>query len=145
MRREWRVEGSHANGHGATLTDLWMCSNAQARRETKNKLSRGCLLSPAYQYCGDYTNTSTGARISIYLAAMIYHAILHRTNCDKNRSFQFRVIFSRYIRKMCVSQYRVTSERDLKVTPSLRRSSPHLSHYLSSLRGKCYSGVLLRA
>jgi hypothetical protein len=92
-------------------------------------------------------NRDIGARerIAVIVAAIFYQALLHRTSCNEDRSFEFRVGFSRYIRRICVSQYRVTSERNLRVTPSFRRSSPHLSRYLLSAWVTCHSGCLPHA
>ena len=99
----------------------------------------------ALAVCTDYTNTGTYERIAIYVAAIIYQALLHRTSCDEERSFEFRVGFSRYIRRICVPKYRVTSESNLIVTPSFRHSSPHLSRYLLWPWVKRHSGCLPRA
>ena len=39
----------------------------------------------ALAVCTDYTNTGTRERIAIYVAAIIYQALLHRTSCDEDR------------------------------------------------------------
>ena len=108
----------------------------------ENKLFPRMLAFAGSSSCTDY---STRERIATYVAGFIYQAPFHRPNCDEDHSFKFCVGFSRYIRRICVSQDRVTSEINLRVTPCFRRSSLHLSRYLVSPWVKCYSGCLPRA
>ena len=65
----------------------------QVCRGTKISFPPGCLLSPAHLDCTDYTNTGTRERIATYVAEFIYQALLHRTSCDEDHSFNSVSVF----------------------------------------------------